>query len=318
LLTLLLGNEPSTSQSLKLLELEFPQPFLEGLPGPRFGIQGLRKLVGVYDRPLLNNIVKPCIGLSPQEGAKIVYEAAVGGVDIIKDDEKISDQSFSPLHERIKHYKEAIHRANEESGGKTLYAANVSGKIGKLRDNALRARDAGADLLMFSYASVGLTGLQSLAEDPDIHLPILAHSNMATIWYETPNAGMSAQLAIAKLPRLAGADLVVQPTPYSKYPVLHDAYLQYTRAFRAPMGAIKAGMPLVAGGVQPSIVPRLMDDLGLDFTVGAGGAIQGHPQGATAGAQAMRQALDASSQGIPLAEYAQDHAQLRAALDKWG
>jgi 2,3-diketo-5-methylthiopentyl-1-phosphate enolase len=317
LLTLLVGNEPSTSQTMKLLDIGFPTAFMDSLPGPRFGIDGLRRLLEVYDRPLLNNIIKPCIGMSPQEGAEIAYQAALGGVDIIKDDEKVCDQEFSPLNERVKCYKDAIRRANEESGQKTLYAANISGRISKLRDNALRARDAGADMLMFSYMSVGLTGLQALSEDTEINLPLLAHPNLAPVWYESPKLGISAHLVIGKLPRLSGSDLVVQPSPYGRYPILADAYLHYTRALSIPMGKIKAAMPLVGGGIHPGIIPQLVGDLGIEFVVGAGGAIQGHPDGITAGAQAMRQALDAAACGITLAEFAREHPQLKAALEKW-
>jgi len=48
-----------------------------------------------------------------------------------------------------------------------------------------------------------------------------------------------------------------------------------------------------------------------------GGAIQGHPGGAAAGGRAMRQAIDAAVEGVPLAEKAREHPELQAALDLW-
>ena len=317
LITILSGNESATSQTLKLMDIEFPKRFLATLPGPRFGIEGIRNLLGIHNRPLLNNMLKPCLGMPPEVGARLVYETAVGGVDIIKDDEKYSYQEISPIAERVKAYKAAIRRAEEQTGYRCLYAVNISSCFGQFRDNALRARDAGADMLMVNFLSSGLTAMQALASDPDINLPILAHTALAPIWYESPRAGISSHLIMGKLPRLAGSDLVIQFTPYARYPIHPDRYLLYTHALTTPLANIKPCFPLIAGGVHPRIVPRLVQDLGIEFTVGAGGAIQGHPKGTIAGAQAMRQALEASAAGIPLEEYAQDHEPLRLALEKW-
>lgn len=82
MLSTVIGNI-SSSGKVKLLDLEFPQEFLKFFPGPKFGIQGIRDIIGVHDRPLLNNMIKPCTGLSPEKTAELAYQAAVGGVDII-------------------------------------------------------------------------------------------------------------------------------------------------------------------------------------------------------------------------------------------
>ena len=44
---------------------------------------GIRDVLGVYDRPLTNCMIKPCISWTPDEGAELFYEAAVGGIDIV-------------------------------------------------------------------------------------------------------------------------------------------------------------------------------------------------------------------------------------------
>ena len=317
LLTITLGNELSTSLEIKLLDLQFPPQFLDQLPGPQFGVQGIRDKLGVYDRPLLLNVIKPCIGLPPEEGAKIAFESALAGIDIIKEDEKVSNDATSPIDKRVKAYKTAILRAGEETGGKTLYIANISSKISQLRDNAFRARDAGADILLVNFVSVGLTSLQMLAEDPELNMPLLTHFNLSQIWYESPNLGISSFLMLGKLPRLAGADMVVQLIPYGKYTISLDSFLMYTRALTMPFLEIKPAMPVVGGGSHPRVVPRMVKDLGIDFVAGVGGAIQAHPQGTTAGVRAMRQALDAAVQDIPLEIYAREYPELLAALEKW-
>lgn len=317
LLTVTLSNELSTSQEIKLLDLQFPQAFLEQLPGPRYGIAGIRERLRVFDRPLLLNVIKPCIGLPPEESARLVYESACAGIDIIKEDEKLSDDQNFPIQERVRANKAAIRRAEEETGFKTLYIANISAQISKLKDNALRAREAGADILLVNFMSVGLTALQLLAEDPDLEMPLLTHFNLSQIWYESPNLGISSHLILGKLPRLAGADMVVQLIPYGKYTISLDSFLMYTRALTMPLMSIKPAMPVVGGGSHPRMVPRLVKDLGVDFVAGVGGAIQAHPLGTAAGVRAMRQALAAAVQDIPLEIYAREQPELLAALEKW-
>jgi 2,3-diketo-5-methylthiopentyl-1-phosphate enolase len=317
LLTILLGNEATPSQKVKLLDFQLPPKFLSEFSGPRFGVQGIRDLLGVYDRPLMLSVIKPCIGLPPETGARIVYESALGGVDIVKDDEKFSDLVVSPLDKRVRAYKAAIQRAEEETGKKTLYIANISSQITKLRDNALRARDAGADAILINFLSVGLTAVQMIAQDDEINLPILTHFNLSQFWYESPHVGISSFLIVGKLPRLAGGDMGVQLIPYGNYTISPDAYKMYTRAMTMPLPGIRPSLPVVGGGAHPRTVPQLVADLGIDFAAGVGGAIQAHPQGAIAGARAMLQALEATSNHISLEDYAADHVELRQALEKW-
>ena len=137
----MIGNI-SSSGKVKLLDLSFPESFLGQFKGPKFGVNGIRELLGVWDRPLLNNMIKPCTGLDPEETAKLAYEAAVGGVDIIKDDELVADAPHCPLEQRVKAVMEAVKRADEVKGEKTLYAFNITDRVDKLRDNARRAIDA--------------------------------------------------------------------------------------------------------------------------------------------------------------------------------
>ena len=87
---------------IKLLDIEFPKKYLEGFKGPKFGIEGIRKLLGVSKRPLLNNMIKPCTGFTPEVGAKFFYSAAAGGVDIIKDDELLSETEYNKRTARVK------------------------------------------------------------------------------------------------------------------------------------------------------------------------------------------------------------------------
>ena len=80
---------------------------------------------------------------------------------------------------------------------------------------------------------------------------------------------------------------------------------------------IKRTFPIPAGGVHPRIVTKILNDLGYDCVISAGGAIHGHPKGAIAGAKALRQAIDAFVSGVGLEEYSANHEELASALEKW-
>ncbi len=316
LLTAVVGNI-SMGGKIKLLDIYLPKIYTDGFRGPKFGIEGVQELLGVKDRPLINNMTKPCTGYPCEVGAKLFYEVALGGCDVIKDDELIADMAFNRVEDRVRAYMELEKKVYEETGEHTLYTVNVSDSVPKMFDTARRAVDAGANAIMVNYLAVGLPALQALAEDPEINVPILAHMDCAGALYESHYSGISSHLVLAKLPRLAGADIIVFPAPYGKAPYLKDRYLVTADTMTYPMHNIKPSMPMPSGGITPQMVPTCVADLGKDIMIGSGGGIHAHPLGPTAGARAFRQAIDATMQNIPLEEYAKEHKELAVALGIW-
>jgi 2,3-diketo-5-methylthiopentyl-1-phosphate enolase len=316
LLTAVVGNI-SMGGKIKLLDLHFPKQYTDGFGGPKFGIEGIYKALGVEGRPLINNMIKPCTGYSCEIGEKLFYEVAAGGCDVIKDDELIADMAFNRCEDRVKAYMAMEKRAYEETGEHTLYTVNISDNLPKMFELAKRVVDAGANAIMVNYLAVGLPALQALAEDPDINVPILAHMDCAGALYESPNSGIASHLVLGKLPRLAGADSVVFPAPYGKAPYLKDRFVYTADVMHYPMHNIKPMMPMPSGGITPDMVPICVADIGPDIMIGSGGGIHAHPMGPTAGAKAFRQAIDATMQGIPIHEYAKEHQELGVALGLW-
>ena len=319
LLSTVIGNI-SMSGKLKLLDLQFPRNYLESFLGPKFGTEGIRELLGVPERPLLNNMIKPCTGYTPEVGAKLFANAIRGGVDIVKDDELIADPPFCPMKERIRLYMAEAKRHYERTGCMVLYMVNITDRADKIKENAYRAVDAGANALMINYLTVGISALQGIAEDPDINVPILAHLDFAGTMYESPYSGLSSHLILGKLARLAGADIVVypSPSPIGKFPFLRERYLQIAHHLLGKWLHIKPSFPMPGGGVMPSVVPTIIKDLGKDCILGAGGAIHGHPMGPVAGGKAMRQAIDAALEGMALEEAGKRYPELQSAIEAWG
>ena len=318
LLSTIPGNI-SFAYPVKLLDIEFPEAYLKLFSGPKFGIEGIREFLGVHDRPLVNNMVKPCTGFPPEVGAELVYEAAAGGVDVIKDDELLGGSpAFSDLERRVEVYMNAIAKADAEKGEKTIYTVNITDRVDRLRDNALKAIGAGANGLMVNYVATGFSAMRMLAEDPEINVPILGHATAGGSMIVSPQSGISAHLIMAKLPRMAGADMINDLVPYGKLPILKNKYIQIAHVCRGRLGMLKPTLPNAVAGTYPGSVAEIIADLGIECLLGAGGGIHAHPMGARAGAIAMRQAIDASLKSEPLQAAAANQEELSAAIDRWG
>ena len=317
LLTALLGNDISTGLPVKLLDIEISRSLSESLKGPRFGIAGIRQRTGVYDRPLLLNVLKPCTGFPPESAVERFRDAARAGADIIKDDELLSDVSFNRLEKRAELFNLALRQVAEESGRRALYCANITDRADRMLVLARRAVELGCDMIMVNAPLVGVGMLQSLAEDPSVDVPILAHFAGFNAFTEAPQAGMTLPLFLGKVMRLAGADAIILPSPYSAYPLKLETFQAATRAMRLPIYDLPPALPVPGGGIHPATAYQITRDLGLDVMLDVGGGIQGHPGGAQAGGKAMLAAIDAAVHNQDLKDKAAQVPELAQALAKW-
>ena len=316
LLTTVFGNI-SMIGDIKLLDIQFSQKLVAKLPGPCFGIRGIRELLDVPERPLLNNMIKPSTGLSPTQGAEILYQAALGGADIIKDDEVMGDTEFSPMLKRVEHYMNKLQKAENETGEKKLYAVNVTDDPERCMRKAEIAVDTGANAIMVNFLPAGIGVISSLARNPKIDIPILAHLDFGGALYASPWHGISSSLLYGKLARLAGIDLLCIPSPYGKFSLSYSKYLRIVQGLRSPIHDKKRVWPIVGGGIKQGHISKLFADLGKDFIIGAGGAIYAHPMGAAAGAKAFRQGIELMMRYGKL-EGIEEYQELKAAIELWG
>jgi 2,3-diketo-5-methylthiopentyl-1-phosphate enolase len=303
---------------IKLLDLQPSEEFLSAFPGPKFGAAGVRELLGVHDRPLVMSIFKSVIGYDLNGLREQFLQQALGGVDLIKDDEILFENPLSPLEKRVKVCLDAAKQARETTGQQLIYFTNLTGPTFKLRENAKRAVDAGANGLLFNVLSYGYDALAELAADPDIGVPIAAHPAMAGAFYPSPYHGIAAPLLLGKLMRIAGADLSLFPSPYGSVVMPKEENLAVRDALlndKLPQAAV---FPVPSAGIHPGLVPLILRDFGSEVVVNAGGGVHGHPGGAAAGGQAFRQAVDAVKSGVALEAYAESHPELRSAIERWG
>jgi ribulose-bisphosphate carboxylase large chain len=312
------GNlyELSDHSGLRLLDLEIPDAFAAAYPGPQFGIEGTRRLTGVYDRPLIGTIVKPSVGLSPAQTAELVRELAEADIDFIKDDELMADPPHSPLEERVAAIMRVIDEHADRTGKKVMYAFNITAEI----DAMLRHHDAvlkaGGTCVMVSLNSVGYPAVSHLRRHSQ--LPIHGHRNGWGMFTRCPLLGIEFT-AYQKLWRLAGADHLHVNGLQNKFWEPDDSVLKSIRACLTPLFGGYQVMPVVSSGQWAGQAPETYRRAGtVDLMYLAGGGIMAHPGGPAAGVTAIRQAWEAAVQGTPLAAYAQEHVELRQAIEKYG
>lgn len=316
MLTSLLGNDMSTSMKLRLTDLEFTDDALAHFTGPRLGMDYLRKLTGVQERPLVLNMIKPCSGFTAQEGAKLFFEVAKGGMDLIKDDELLGSPEYNVLEDRVHAYLKAAEDACELTGKRTQYIPNITAPPAKMRENARIVLEAGGKACMVNCIFAGYDALAEICEEFGDKLFVVGHYAGSGIM-AGPQCGMSDELAVGLLPRLSGASCVMTSTPEKNNAEAQLTFVKTMQNQRLPLGDIAPCVLLVGGGITPINQVEYQAVTGKDAIIGIGGAVQGHPMGATVGAQTAVYAVESTAKGIPLEEAAVGYEGLRVALEKW-
>lgn len=305
-------------KGVRLEDVVFPDAILRQYKGPKFGDDGLRKILHRPEKPLVGTIVKPKIGLSPKETAKYIYEAGSGGLTNGKDDETLVDQTFCPIEERTKCVAEALDRLREE-GQHMVHAINISTNGQDIRDLAEDVQSWGATQLMVDVLTCGYGAVQAVSEDPKIKVPVHVHRTMHAAMTKDPKNGISMRV-VSKLVRMCGGDaLHIGTLGVGKMEgaVAEGKFNQ--DACQSDDVPFKRVMPVCSGGMFPGIVPAVMKAADSNnLQIQAGGGVAGHPEGVRAGAMAMCQAVDSAMENIPLEEYAKTHRELRLALERWG
>jgi ribulose-bisphosphate carboxylase large chain len=318
LLATVAGNlfELAEISAIRLLDIKFPQDFLTGCPGPKFGISGTRKLAGKQQGPLIGTIIKPSVGLSAAETAELTKQLALAGIDFVKDDELQANGPACPLSDRVRAVTRVLNDHADRTGKKVMYAFNITDEIEAMWRHAELLHSAGADCAMVSMHPVGLAGLRALRDRCD--LPIHAHRNGWGLFSRSPDIGIS-YVGWQKLWRLAGADHLHVNGLANKFTEPDAVVAESARAVQEPLSEVPecahTAMPVFSSGQTVWQMGPSHDLLGNDdFIYCAGGGIMSHPSGPKAGVVALRQAAEAARTGVSVEAHSATAPELAKAL----
>ena len=277
LLVLLLGNV-SLQDGVRLVDVALPARLAAPLPGPRLGIAGVRALVGEPDRALLATALKP-VGMTPQQLAGLAYDIAAGGLHILKEDQGLANQTWAPFAERVPRVAEAVHRANEDTGGRSVYLPCVNGSAVGFSEQVRLARREGAHGVMVLPGVAGFGALARAAEVFDGGM-VLSHPSFLGGFTASPSHGIAPHVLFGTLLRLAGADATIFPSFGGRFSLSREQCLAIAEAARRPLPGIAPTLPAPGGGMPIDRVPELLDAYGPDtvFLIGADLQQGGNPR----------------------------------------
>lgn len=301
---------------IKLLDMEFPGSYLQTFEGPQFGIQGVRDMLDVYDRPIFFGVIKPNIGLPPEPFAELARESWLGGLDIAKDDELLGDVAWSTLDERSARVGKARRECEKISGRPKIYLANITDEVDRLIHLHDVAVKNGANALMLNAMTVGLSAVRMLRKHARV--PLVAHFDFIAPFTRIPNFGVDNKL-MTKLQRLVGFDAIILAGFGARMKTSDDEVFENVAECFKPAGHIKPALPVPAGSQWAATTAELYERLQtIDFGIVPGRGVFGHPMGPRAGAASLVQGWEAHDKGIALEEYAQSHPELKAAMEAFG
>ena len=317
-------------KNLRLQDIRWPRRLIKSFHGPEFGSTGIRRILKIRKRPVTATVPKPKLGLTAKEHAMAGYDAWVGGVDLLKDDENLTSQPFNKFKDRVEECFKLRSRAEKETGERKSYLINITGETKQMLHRAEVVANAGGEYVMIDILTAGWSALQTLRDKcGELGLAIHAHRAFHAAFTRNPLHGMS-MLTVSDVARLIGVDQLHIGTiigklesPREEVLAIRDN-LQRKIVQRTPMSlgqdwdGIKPVFATCSGGLHPGLVPKMMQAVGSDIIIQAGGGIWGHPDGGRAGAMALRQAIDAALKGERLEDAARDKIELRRAIETWG
>lgn len=264
---MLYGNV-SFYPGVRLVGLDLPGALLARLPGPRFGLEGIRRATGVYGRALLATALKPR-GSSVEHLAGLAHRFAAGGGDLLKDDQNLVHEDFETFKLCVDACATAVERANDETGRRCLYLPHISGAGGDLLRQVEFVHRRGIPGVLICPFVVGPETAGRVAADYD--LLYMAHPAMAGAWTEPDTQGVAPGVLLGTLLRISGADISVFPGKGGRISSPRNDCREVVDALRCPLGDIRPALPCPAGGKTLDMLPDMAAEYGPDCAVLIGG-----------------------------------------------
>jgi ribulose-bisphosphate carboxylase large chain len=315
---------------IKLYDMTLPSAPMSEFWGPKYGIEGIREIIGVTTRPLVSATVKPKVGLDSATHAKIAYNYLTGGCDLVKDDENLTDQKFNRFEKRAQLAFKYKDKAEEETGERKLYICNITAPTcEEMIRRANFISNIGGNYVMVDAATAGWSSLQTLRDvTEELELAIHAHSMIHSVCNISHEDVISRYL-VTKLARLVGFDQFFIDVTDEK--ILEDKKELMSLRDCCIMDkvnpndnmhilfqnwdGIKPMFPFISSESGIPLMSEVMNIFGNDAVIEFSNNICSHPMGTISGAKACRQVIDAMIAGISLEEYAKTHEELEAFLN---
>lgn len=303
---------------MRLESMRVPLAYRALFDRPAQGVAGTRRLTGVAEGPLVGSIIKPNVGLSPDETAALVGQLCAAGLDFIKDDEICADPAHAPLAQRVPAVMAAVRVHQERTGKRVMVAFNITDETDAMLRHADLVEREGGTCVMASLNWCGFSAIQTLRRSTGLALH--GHRNGFGALSRAPLLGIGFD-AYQALWRLAGVDHMHVHGLNGKFAQTDEEVVESARACLQPLadGADDAVMPAFSSGQWAGTVPATWAAVrNPDLLFMSGGGVMAHPDGPAAGVASIRQAWEAVQAGETLADAAHSRPELARALAFFG
>lgn len=263
----------SLTAGIQVTGLRLPKTLPGGWPGPRYGQTGLRVLVDVHHRPLVCAVLKP-LGFSPQQLADLAFQFALGGVDLIKDDQGLANHQFCRFEERVRRCVDAVQKASRETQRPCLYFPHITGTVEEIAQRIRCAQAAGADGVLLCPGLIGYSVVHEITRDPGIALPIISHPALLGTYAIDRRSGLAPHVLYGQLPRLIGADITIFPIYGLNFPLSRDECRRIADTCSMEWGSLAPTFPTAAGRMGEDRIAEMHETFGRELVFILGSQIR--------------------------------------------
>lgn len=263
----------SLTAGIQVTGLRLPKTLPSGWPGPRYGQTGMRVLADVHHRPLVCAVLKP-LGFSPEQLAELAYQFALGGVDLMKDDQGLADHHFCRFEERVRRCVDAVQKAFQETQRPCAYFPHITGTIEEIAQRIRFAQAAGADGAVLCPGLIGYSAVHEITRDPGIALPIISHPAFLGTYAIDRRSGLAPHVLYGQLPRLIGADISIFPIYGLAFPVSRDECRRIADACSMEWGGLAPIVPTAAGRMDGDRIAEMYETFGRELVFILGSQIR--------------------------------------------
>ncbi|HCC68228.1 TPA: ribulose-bisphosphate carboxylase large subunit [Patescibacteria group bacterium] len=331
-------------KAFRCLDIRFPREWVESMPGPAFGVDGIREQLEIPKGPILCTVAKPKVGRTAKEHAnlaKILFTAANGEYQGIKDDENLTSLFFNKFEDRVKLVHKVRRDIEERTGRKKFYLCNVThSNIDTMLERADMIKAEGGRWMMLDVVVTGFSAVHTMRlKNPG--LAIHAHRAMHSLFSRESGPGVHdrseikdfsmSMIVVAKLMRLLGVDSLHGGAPKTKMENYGESKFvkDVLQADITPFSSMTLGQNwfgmkpvwhVASGGLHPGSLEEVIKQLGEDIMIQCGGGVLGHPWGIEAGVEAVVQARDLSMNRMDMKDWivANPDSALAKAARHWG
>jgi len=284
LLCQLMGGQMDIDSILRcrLIDIKLPQCVEDKFLGPRHGISGMRAFTGQFNKPLFGSIIKPKIGISPDQLLDMTKQLVDGGVDFIKEDEILSNPSFCSLEDRV----DLISNYINNCGRNVVYSFCINSDPHVICDRAKFVSDNGGNGIhinvwcgLGAYNSVRKMNLDNL----NIHFQ---KSGDKVFTDKSHRFGIDWDV-ICDLAGLIGVD-TIHSGMWGGYKSDDEDDLRKNLSILRNRNVV----PALSCGMNADLVAPIRERFGCDWMANVGGAIHGDKDGTTVGARKIRDAIE--------------------------